>query len=112
MSRKWCDVATRLLGQGDEIQNCYDGIINCKSGHLIISDRKVMFLHETGFISKTYLLIFDISRENILKVSQEGPYEFSISDIFGNTFLIKAYEFPAELILQSLESSEESPITA
>ena len=65
------------------------------------SDRKVMFLHETGFISKTYSIIFEISRENIAKVSQEGTYELSISDILGNTFLIKTYEFPAELILES-----------
>jgi len=111
MSRKWFEIAKRLLGEGDEIQKCYPGKINGRYGYLIISNKKVLFLHETGFINKTYSIIYEKKRENIEKVTLEGTYELSISDILGNTFTLTTLELPAEIIQKNLETSVEAPIT-
>ena len=112
MSNKWYDLAERLLGPGDEIQKTYPGKINGRYGYLIISNKKVLFLHETGFINKTYSIIYEKKRENIEKVTLEGTYELSISDILGNTFKLKTFELPAVIIQKNLETLVEAPITA
>jgi len=112
MSNKWYDLAKRLLGPEDEIQKSYHGNINGKYGYLIISKKKVLFLHETGFMSKEYSIIYEKKRENIEKVTLDGTYELSISDIFGNTFTFKTLELPAVIIRKNLETSVEAPITA
>ncbi len=112
MSNKWYNLAERLLDPEDEIQKTYLGKINGKYGHLIISNKKVLFLHETGFINKTYSIIYEKKRENIEKVTLEGTYELCISDILGNTFTFKTLELPAEIIQKNLETSVEAPITA
>jgi hypothetical protein len=106
MSSKWFEVAQRLLGEGDEIQKSYEGKIDGKFGWLILSDKKIMFIHESGFISKTYSIIFEIPRENIQHVIQEGSYELSITDITGNNFRFKTFEYHVDIILDNIQSSE------
>ena len=112
MPTKWYDLAKRLFDSGDEIQKSYTGKIDGKYGYLIISNNKVLFLHETGFINKTYSIIYEKKRENIEKVTLEGTYELSISDILGNTFTLKTFELPAVIIRKNLEPSVEAPIPA
>jgi hypothetical protein len=108
---KWYETAEKLLDQGDEIQNCYEGKMNGKHGWLIISNRKVIFLRETGFISKDYSPILEKYRDDIEKVTKIGVYKFIISDTLGKTFTFNT-SLTAENILRNLESSVEAPIMA
>jgi hypothetical protein len=105
MSRKWFEMAQRLLDEGDEIRKSYDGKIDGKYGWLIISDKKVMFLNESGFISKSYSVVFEILRENIKDITQKGAYELIITDVSGNTSRFQTLEIHADLILEGLADS-------
>jgi hypothetical protein len=105
MSRKWFEMAQSLLDEGDEIRKSYDGKIDGKYGWLIISDKKVMFLNESGFISKSYSVVFEILRENIKDITQKGAYELIITDVSGNTSRFQTLEIHADLILEGLADS-------
>jgi len=98
-------MALEHLDVDDKIQKCYDGKMEGKYGWLVISDKKILFIQEKGLLSKKYSLIYDLSRENIKEINQEGAYEIIITDISGNTFRFQTLDLRADLILESLASS-------
>lgn len=84
MSKIWHEKAKKILDQGDDILKGYPLKMNGKFGWLIISSRRILFLHETKQIQKNYSLIFDKKREDITYINREGRYNFSIVDNLGN----------------------------
>jgi hypothetical protein len=66
---KWADLAKEILGSKDGIQRSYTVRLNGKSGYIIMSNRKLLFLEEKGIISLKYSKVLEIPYYHIFKVN-------------------------------------------
>jgi hypothetical protein len=60
-----------------------------KSGHLVFTKEKAMFIEEKGFISKTADLILDMPYEKISKINTENDKILSITEEDGDKYRIE-----------------------
>lgn len=100
---KWYDLAEKNLDQGDKIQKSFRGKFDGEKGYIIMSNRKLQFLQEEGFLHKVYYLILDLPYEKIRKISCEGRYDLDLTEIDGKQHRLKTFELPVSIIEKSLE---------
>ncbi|MFB0543456.1 MAG: PH domain-containing protein, partial [Candidatus Bathyarchaeia archaeon] len=80
MSKKWSDLVEKSLEREDQIQKTYSGNLDGNYGYLALSNKKILFVHEKGFLHKTYTLILDIPYEQVGKVVSEDRYRLEITE--------------------------------
>jgi len=83
MAPKWMDIAERNLETGDEIEKTFPAELKDQYGYILMSNRKLQFVSEEGFLRKSYDLLLDIPYERIEAISQGGKYELDITDKDG-----------------------------
>jgi len=66
---KWSDYARSILGSEDDIQKSYPVQFKDKRGWLVMSNRKLLFLEEEGFISLKYNKALELPYSYIAKVN-------------------------------------------
>ena len=103
MPVKWKEVAEKNLGRGDEIQKTWFGKLDGKHGFLLLSNEKLLFVHEKGFLHKTYDLVLDLPYDKIGKITNDGKYKLELIDIEGAKHKFSA-ELPMSIIKESLEA--------
>ena len=69
-----------------------------QSGHLIMSKKKLLFIHEEGFFHKKFDVALDLPYDKIGKVWHEGRYEIDLTEKDGKKHVFKAPEVPAKII--------------
>ncbi|MFP3952325.1 MAG: hypothetical protein ACLFVP_09335 [Candidatus Bathyarchaeia archaeon] len=97
MAPKWMDIAERNLEKGDEIEKTYPAELNDKYGYILMSNQKVQFISEEGFLRKSYDLMLDMSYEKIQDIKQGGKYELEITDKEGEKHRFKTRELVAAI---------------
>ncbi len=65
MSIKWLELAKQKLDPKDRVQRDYEVRFDGKTGWLVMSFRKLLFIKEKGFLRKKYDLRLDLPYENI-----------------------------------------------
>ena len=65
MSIKWLELAKQKLDPKDRVQRDYEVRFDGKTGWLVMSFRKLLFVEEKGFLRKKYDLRLDLPYENI-----------------------------------------------
>jgi len=103
MSKKWHDMAEKVLDHEDRIQKSYSGKLDGKNGYLMMSNRKLLFVHEKGFMKKTYDLTLDLPYGKIGKINPHGKYELEITDTDGVKHSFKAMGLNISIVEKSLE---------
>ena len=103
MSSKWHEIGEKVLKHEDRIQKSYPGKFDGKKGYLMMSNQKLVFVNEEGFIRKTYSLILDLPYGKISKINTNGKYELEITDVDGVKRSFKIYEANISLVEKSLE---------
>ena len=96
-------MAEKVLDHEDRIQKTYPGNFDGKNGYLMMSNQKLVFVNEEGFIRKTYGLILDLPYGKIGKINPKGKYELEITDVDGVKYSFKFEEFNTSLIEKSLK---------
>jgi hypothetical protein len=96
-------MAEKVLENDDGIQKSYPGTLNGKRGYLMMSNQKLVFVHEEGFIRKTYDLTLDLPYGKIGKISPQGKYELEITDINGVKHIFKTEELNVSIVENGLE---------
>lgn len=98
---KWYDIAEKALDQEDKILKSYPGRLDGSSGYLMISMKKILFVHEEGFLHKTYDLALEMPIDKIL-ISHKGKYELDITDNEGKRHQFRTTDIPVSIIEKSL----------
>jgi hypothetical protein len=108
MSNKWHEMAEKVLEHEDRIQKTYPGKFDGKNGYLMMSNQKLLFINEEGFIRKTRSLILDLPYSKIGKINPNGKYELEITDVDGMKHSFKTEELNVSLVEKSLEELKSS----
>jgi len=103
MSSKWYEMGVKVLDHEDRMQKSYPGKFDGKNGYLMMSNQKLVFVNEEGFIRKTYGLILDLPYGKIGKINPNGKYELEITDVDGVKHSFKTEELNISLVEKSLE---------
>ena len=100
---KWYEIAEKNFEPGDEIEYSYPGKLDGEDGYILMSDKKLIFVHEEGFLRKNYELTLDLPYDEIAKIYREGNYELDFTDVKGKKHVFKAYDVPMKNIYENLE---------
>ncbi|HUS79212.1 MAG TPA: hypothetical protein VM050_11210 [Patescibacteria group bacterium] len=102
VSRRGMDLARQRLEGGDSIQRSYDGQLDGFGGMLAISRRKLLFVHEKGFLRKSYELILDLQYMNIGSITTEGRYRMVIEEVDGRKHRFETVGLPINVVDSSI----------
>jgi hypothetical protein len=108
-SRKYREIAEKNLDPGDEIEKIYPGELDGERGYIIMSDNKLMFVHEEGFLRKNYELTLDLPYESIGEIYCEGKYELDFTDIKGEKHIFKPYDMSIKYVYETLKKLAHKP---
>ena len=107
MSSKWHETVEKVLDHEDRIQKSFEGKFDGKNGYLVMSNKKLVFVNEEGFVRKTYDLILDLPYKKIGKINPNGKYELEITEVDGMKHIFKT-EFNISYVEKSLEKLNSS----
>ena len=71
------------MDSNDKVQRSYLGRIDGKSGYLVLTKNKLMFLKEEGFLSKTYSIVLNLSYDKVRDFSSKQRINIEIVDASG-----------------------------
>jgi hypothetical protein len=107
--KKWVEIAGKNIESGDRMEKSYPGRLDGKYGWFIMSDKKLMFIQEEGFLRKHYELILDLPYEKIRKISHKGNYELDFIDVDGIKHDFKIYEINIKHVEKNLKELSHMP---
>jgi hypothetical protein len=109
---KWFDVALQHLAPEDKDEYNYPVRCDGKQGYLVLSQRKVLFLEEKGFISKHYDVILDIPYEHIDEITVKGHALFITEKItWSRHNIISSFDFPISTIENTLRELRDAAVS-
>lgn len=104
---KLSDLAKDRLDPEDQVQRTYRGRWDGTGGVLLLSNRRLLFVHEEGVLRKTYTLVMDIPYEKVGKFAIEGRYQLAITDVGGRKHIFTS-ALRSSIIEKSLKDLIES----
>ena len=105
----WVDEAKKSLEAGDKIEKTYPCKSNGESGYLALSDKKLQFIVQKGFLSKTYSKKYEVAYSKIKKLDQKDLYTIEVLDGDNAAKGFNFDELPARVVLQSLNQLMQAP---
>jgi len=72
MDKKIIDTIKSVLEPTEGIVHDYDASSDGQSGRILLSDKKLLFVREKGFLKKTYDLITDLAYNQIDTITRTG----------------------------------------
>lgn len=106
--RKASELGKKFLGPEDQLKRACRGRCEGTNGFLMMSNRRLLFVQEKGFLRKTYNSVLDIPYEKINKIVHEGHYQLTITEVGGRKHNIKTELLSSTIrrILKDLIASE------
>jgi len=101
-------MAKKRLDLGDEIKSSWSGALDGKNGFLMMSNKKLLFMQESGFWRKKYDFPLDLPYEKIKDVKPEGRNKLVIADAEDRKHSFVTYDVPVSRVEQSLRELIES----
>jgi hypothetical protein len=103
VSSKLVEIAQKSMDTGDKMQFSYTGRIEGKYGYLVLTKKKLMFLREEGFLSKTYSVVFNLTYDKVRSYSSKQRFTLEILDITGGSKVFVS-EVAASIIEDAMKS--------
>lgn len=105
---KRVELAKKRLEPEDEIKLSWTGELEGKYGYLMMSGKKLLFVHESGFLSKKYDLTLDLPYKKIVNVERVGRNKLILTEDEDRKHDFVSYEVPISRIEQNLKDFIES----
>lgn len=100
MSPKWYDFAAQKSKPGEELLKNYSGKLDGDYGHLFLTNQRLLFVKEEGFLRKSYEQTLDLPYTNLDELKKEGTYELCITCKDG-----KEHKFMSEISTTAIKKS-------
>jgi len=102
MKPKWYEFGEKSLAKDDEVKKNYTGRLNGEYGHLMLSDKKILFVKEEGFLRKKYAVTLNLPYEDIEEVKQEDRFDLKIKGASGDSYEFITDDIPVNLVDESV----------
>lgn len=102
MAPKWYEFGEKSLQRGDHNEKAYDGRLDGDYGHLMLSDNKLLFVKEEGFLRKKYTVTLNLPYEEIEEVKPEDRYDLKITEKSGDRHDFILDGIPASIVDKSV----------
>ena len=79
MAKNWSEYAKAQLDTDDEVQKNFSAKYNGNYGYIVMTKRKILFVEEKGFFSKTFSVLLDLGYRN-METSIAGTKQLTITD--------------------------------
>ncbi|MBD3206168.1 hypothetical protein GF319_07470 [Candidatus Bathyarchaeota archaeon] len=106
MAPKWYEYAKKNLKPGEEIDKNYEGRLDGNFGYLFITDKRLLFIKQEGFLRKSYEIILDMPKNNLDKIERTGNYQMEIILKDG-----EIHSFESDIGISVIEKSMEEAIS-
>ena len=112
MASKALEMASELIGQNDKVSKSYRGSFEGKNGALYLSNTRLLFIKEEGFMKKSYTKTLDIPYKAIKSVSMEKKDDIVITGVNDKVYVLRS-ELSASIVKDSLmDLMKTAPIAA
>ncbi|MDH5201622.1 MAG: hypothetical protein OEW93_12095 [Candidatus Bathyarchaeota archaeon] len=95
-------MAEKRLGPEDEIKTSWAGELDGKNGFLMMSNKKLLFMQESGFLSKKYDFPLDLPYDRIREIKPESRNKLVLADAEDRKHSFVTYDMPVSRVEQSL----------
>ena len=102
MKPKWYEFGEKSISQDDKVKKNYTGRLNGEYGHLMLSDKKILFVKEEGFLRKKYAVTLNLPYENIEEIKEEDKFDLKITEESGGSYEFITDDIPAKLVDESV----------
>jgi hypothetical protein len=101
-------MAEKRLGPEDKIKMSWAGELDGKNGFLMMSNKKLLFMQESGFLSKKYDFPLDLPYDRIREIKPEGRNKLVLAETEDRKHSFVTYDMPVSRVEQSLRELIES----
>jgi hypothetical protein len=101
----WYEMAEKQIDEEDQILKNFPGKLDGERGHLFITNKKILFVHEEGFLRKSYDITLDLPYNKISKISTVERYELDITDKEGKKHEFISSDFPVAPVERFIEEA-------
>jgi len=102
MSAPWLSVVKKVLDEDDSPVKNYPGKSDNKSGYLVVTKKKLVFVHEKGLFRKSYELVWDTPLSSLNKVEQSDRYKIRLNG-GDKTYEVETGELSPKIVLRAIE---------
>ena len=97
MAPKWYEYAQKCMAPDEHLRKNYSGKLDGDYGYLMISDKKLLFVKEEGFLRKKYSAPFSLAYDKVQDVRPLDSYHLLISEKTG-----KSHKFECDTNVSSV----------
>ena len=102
MAPKWYEFGEKSLQRGDHFEKNYPGKLDGDNGHLMMSNTKLLFVKEEGFLRKKYTVTLNLPYEKTEEVKPEEKYDLKITEKSGDKHHFLVDDLPAVIVDKSV----------
>ena len=95
------ELAEKSMSRGDRVRKTYLGKLDGNYGYLVMSDEKLLFVKEEGFIRKSRSVVLNLPYDKVEALKPESRYELSIIDKTGKKHGFVLDNIPVTVIEKS-----------
>jgi len=100
MAPKWYEYAQKQLKKDEHIQKNFEGRLDGNFGYLFLTDHRLLFVKQEGFLRKSYEIILDLPKEDVEEISQVESYKMEILETGG-----ERHVFESDIGVSSIEKN-------
>jgi len=95
------EIAEKSMSRGDHVRKTYMGRLDGDYGYLVMSDEKLLFVKEEGFIRKSRSVVLNLPYDQVEGMKPESRFELSITGRDGTRHGFVVDNIPVTVIEKS-----------
>jgi len=107
MAPKWYEYAEKKLKKKEKLGKNFEGRLDGNYGHLFITNKRLLFIKQEGFLRKSYEMILDLPQKNIESLECTGKHRMDIVESGGNR-----HGFESDIVASRVEKIIKEEIMA
>ncbi|OGD48829.1 hypothetical protein A3K69_05130 [Candidatus Bathyarchaeota archaeon RBG_16_57_9] len=96
------EFAQKSLQRDDKVRKTYSGKMDGSYGHLMISEQKLLFVKEEGFIRKNRSVTLNLLFEKVGEIKPTSRYELNIVESDGSKHSFVVDNIPITVVEKSI----------
>jgi hypothetical protein len=105
MAPKWYEYVEKRLKPEEQIDKNFEGRLDGDFGYLFITNQRLLFLKQEGFLRKSYEITLDLPKGNVESIEPTGKFELEVIESGG-----ASHKFESDIGISNIERIMEEAI--